>query len=186
MRIVTTSMSGPLAVSASRFVTPLSLRRLPKNSIPSRGIPEGTMNAVRMNPTIGKMIFSFWLTVLGVFMRMRRSFSVVIRSMIGRWMTGTRAIYEYADTAMAPMRCGASCDERKIAVGPSAPPMIPIAPDSAGVNPRCMATTYAPKIPICAAAPISMSLGCEISAEKSVIAPMPRKISGGYHPCWTP
>ena len=60
--------------------------------------------------------------------------------------------------------------------------MMPMAPDSAGVNPMCMATTYAPKIPICAAAPISRSLGCEISDEKSVIAPMPRKIRGGYQP----
>ena len=31
-----------------------------------------------------------------------------------------------------------------------------------------------------------MSRGWEISAEKSVIAPMPRKISGGYQPCRTP
>ena len=69
-------------------------------------------------------------------MRMRRSFLVVIRSMIGRWITGTRAMYEYADTAMAPIRCGASFDDRKMAVGPSAPPMMPIAPDSAGVKPR--------------------------------------------------
>ena len=101
-------------------------------------------------------------------------------------MTGTRAIYEYAETAIAPIRWGASLDERKIAVGPSAPPMIPIAPDSAGVKPRCIATIYAPKIPICAAAPISISRGCEINAEKSVIAPIPRKINGGYHPCCTP
>ena len=104
MRMVTTSMSGPRAVSASRFVTPLSFRRLPKKSIPSRGIPDGTISAVRMKPTIGKMIFSFWLTTLGVFMRMSLSFLVVSMIMIGRWITGTRAIYEYADTAIAPMR----------------------------------------------------------------------------------
>ena len=59
MRIVTTSMSGPRAVSASLFVTPLSFRRFPKNSMPRSGIPDGTMKAVRMKPTIGKMIFSF-------------------------------------------------------------------------------------------------------------------------------
>ena len=60
--VVTTSTRGPRAVSARRLVTPLSLRRLPKNSIPRSGSPEGTMNAVQMNPTIGKIIFSFWLT----------------------------------------------------------------------------------------------------------------------------
>ena len=48
------------------------------------------------------------------------------------------------------------------------------------------ASMYAPKMPICAAAPMSTSLGCEISAEKSVMAPIPRKMSGGYHPCCTP
>ena len=149
-------------------------------------MPDGTMKAVRMNPTIGKMIFSFCCTGLGVFILIRRSFFVVISSMIGLWMTGTRAIYEYADTAIAPIRCGASLDERKMAVGPSAPPMIPIAPDSAGVKPICSAIVYAPKIPIWAAAPINISLGCDISAEKSVIAPIPRKMRGGYHPFCTP
>ena len=77
-------------------------------------------------------------------------------------------------------------DERKIAVGPSAPPMMPMAPASLGRKPTCMASRYAPKIPICAAAPINIRRGCEIRAEKSVIAPMPRKMSGGYQPIFTP
>ena len=85
-------MSGPRAVSASLFVTPLSLRRFPKNSIPSRGRPDGTIRAVMMKPTIGKMIFSLWVTSLGFFMRMSLSFFVVMISMIGRWITGTSAI----------------------------------------------------------------------------------------------
>ena len=38
--------------------------------------------------------------------------------------------------AMALIRCGASLAERKIAVGPSAPPMMPMAPASSGVKPR--------------------------------------------------
>ena len=139
INMVTTSIIGPLAVSARRFVTPLSLRRLPKKSIPSKGIPEGTIRAVSTKPTIGKMIFSRCFTSLGAFILIRRSFWVVRSSIIGRWITGTNAIYEYADTAIAPISCGASLDERKIAVGPSAPPMIPIAPDSAGVNPKCIA-----------------------------------------------
>ena len=50
------------------------------------------MNAVRRKPTIGKMIFSFWLTCLAAGILMRRSFLVVSASMIGLWMTGTRAI----------------------------------------------------------------------------------------------
>ena len=81
---------------------------------------------------------------------------------------------------------GASLDERKMAVGPSAPPMIPIAPAWLGSNPMSRAMIYAPKIPNCAAAPISINLGLEISAEKSVMAPIPRKMSGGYQPEVTP
>jgi len=77
-------------------------------------------------------------------------------------------------------------DERKIAVGPSAPPMMPIAPACIGSKPIANAIMYAPKIPNCAAAPINISLGFEINAEKSVIAPIPKKISGGYHPEVTP
>ena len=87
---------------------------------------------------------------------------------------------------MAPIRLGASLDERKIAVGPSAPPMIPIAPACIGSNPIAKAVMYAPKIPNCAAAPTNISLGFEIRAEKSVIAPMPKKMSGGYQPEVTP
>ena len=94
MRVVITSMSGPLAVSARRLVTPLSFRRLPKKSMPSSGSPEGTMNAVVRKPTIGKMIFSLWLTARGAGIRMRRSFFEVSISMIGFWITGTSAMYE--------------------------------------------------------------------------------------------
>ena len=64
--------------------------------------------------------------------------------------------------------------------------MIPIAPACMGSNPISNAIMYAPKIPNCAAAPININFGLEMSAEKSVIAPMPKKISGGYHPDVTP
>ena len=87
---------------------------------------------------------------------------------------------------MAPIRLGASLEERKMAVGPSAPPMIPIAPACIGSKPISNAIIYAPKIPNCAAAPISINFGLEISAEKSVMAPMPKKMSGGYQPEVTP
>ena len=92
MRVVTTSISGPRAVSARRLVTPDSLSKLPKKSMPSRGRPEGTMKAVQMKPTIGKMIFSFWLTTRGLAMRISLSFLVVSSSMIGFWITGTSAM----------------------------------------------------------------------------------------------
>ena len=72
---------------------------------------------------------------------MSLSFFVVSISIIGFWITGTNAIYEYADTAIAPIRSGASFDERKIAVGPSAPPMIPMAPASFGAKPIARAIT---------------------------------------------
>jgi len=45
-------------------------------------------------------------------------------------------MYEYAETAIAPIKSGASLEDKKIAVGPSAPPMIPIAPASAAENPK--------------------------------------------------
>ena len=50
------------------------------------------MKAVQMRPMTGKMIFSFWLTTRGLFILMTRSFFVVISSIIGFWITGTRAI----------------------------------------------------------------------------------------------
>ena len=92
MRVVITSMSGPLAVLARRLVTPDSFRRLPKKSMPSRGRPLGTMNAVQMNPTTGNMIFSRWLTLRGAGMRIRRSFLLVSSSIMGFWITGTSAM----------------------------------------------------------------------------------------------
>jgi len=38
--------------------------------------------------------------------------------------------------AMGPMRCGASFAVKKMDVGPSAPPMIPIEAASLGANPK--------------------------------------------------
>ncbi len=42
-------------------------------------------------------------------------------------MSGTSAIYEYEATAMAPSNSGANFEATYIEVGPSAPPIIPIA-----------------------------------------------------------
>ncbi len=60
--------------------------------MPSSGSPDGTMKAVRRKPMIGNMIFSFGWTRRGAGIRMRRSFFVVRSNMIGRWITGTRAM----------------------------------------------------------------------------------------------
>ena len=57
--------------------------------------------------------------------------------------------------------------------------MIAIEPASFGANPSKIAPIYVRKIPNCAAAPRIKLLGLAISGEKSVIAPMPRNISGG-------
>ncbi len=67
----------------------------------------------------------------------------------------------------------------KIAIGPSAPPMMPIAPASWSVKPSSFAPISATKMPRCAAAPRMTSFGLAIIGAKSVIAPTPKKISGG-------
>ena len=84
------------------------------------------------------------------------------------------------------MRLGESFEERKIAVGPSAPPIMAMPAAWFGSKPNRRASMYAPKIPNCAAPPINNNLGFAIKAEKSVIAPIPKKISGGYQPSLTP
>ena len=93
-KMVTISIRDVLAVSAKRFVTPLSLRIFPKNSIPSNGNAPGEIKVVKIKATIGKMIFSSLLTERGGFMRITRSFLEVNKRMMGGWITGTRAIYE--------------------------------------------------------------------------------------------
>ncbi len=70
---------------------------------------------------------------------------------------------------MAPIRLGASFEDRKIAVGPSAPPIIPIAPACIGSNPIAKAIMYAPKIPNCAAAPININFGLDTPVVLSLI-----------------
>ena len=88
-------------------------------------------------------------------------------------------MYEYAATAIGANRCGASCDVVKIAVGPSAPPIIPIDAASGPVNPSLTATIKATYIPNCAAEPSKSEIGFAISGPKSVIAPTPMKIRHG-------
>ena len=56
--MVTISIKELAAVLAKRRVTPLSFNKLPKNSIPNKGRPEGTKNVVNNIPAIGNNIFS--------------------------------------------------------------------------------------------------------------------------------
>jgi len=68
---------------------------------------------------------------------------------------------------------------KKIDVGPSAPPMIAIDAASFGKNPKAIAANNVAQMPVCAAAPRSISLGRASSEEKSVMAPSPRKTMDG-------
>jgi hypothetical protein len=49
-KIVTISINGRLAVSASRLVTPDSFNKFPKNNIPNSGKAPGAINVVKSNP----------------------------------------------------------------------------------------------------------------------------------------
>ena len=70
-------------------------------------------------------------------------------------------------------------------VGPSAPPMMPMAAasgrvnDNPGIRSAVSAPQKATNMPTCAAAPSSSVLGLERMGPKSVIAPIPRNIRGG-------
>ena len=70
----------------------------------------------------------------------------------------------------------------KIAVGPSAPPMIPREPASCGVNPIRIATSKTVKIPSWAAAPKIDRRRLRNIGPKSVKAPTPIKMIGGRKP----
>ena len=92
--ITTISLSAEPAVFARRVVFPDSFSKLPKNSMPSNGRPEGTMNVVRSSPMIGKRMRSVCETWRGVFILISRSFFVVINFMMKGCITGTSAMYE--------------------------------------------------------------------------------------------
>ena len=74
----------------------------------------------------------------------------------------------------------------KIAVGPSAPPIIPIEAASWKLKPRHNAPKKAANIPNWAAAPNNRLLGFAIKGPKSVNTPTPIKISGGNIPNSSP
>ena len=95
-------------VSDRRAVLPLSLNRLPIISIPISGATAGSSRAITMVTAIGNRIFSLWDTVLSCSILSSRSCCVVRAFIIGGCIIGTRAIYEYAATAIGPTRWSAS------------------------------------------------------------------------------
>ncbi len=90
-------------------------------------------------------------------------------------------MYEYAAIAMGPRRCGANLMVVKIAVGPSAPPMIASEAASGSVK-KLHATISTANIPNCAPAPKMASLRFLSIGPKSVKAPTPMKMMGGRKP----
>ena len=95
--------------------------------MPSNGAAAGSKSATRSSNTIGKTIFSILETSLSWTIFIFLSFSLVIALIIGGWIRGTSAMYEYDATAIAPNSSGARIEATYIEVGPSAPPIIPIA-----------------------------------------------------------
>ncbi len=177
--IVTIFTRAFCAVSESLPTTPDSLNKLPSINIPINGNKDGNNKVTIIVTTIGNTIFSICLTCLSCPIFILRSSLVVRAFIIGGCISGTSAIYEYAATAIGPSKCPASLLVKNIAVGPSAPPIIPIDAASCGVNPKRIATPKAKKIPNCAPAPISTLDGLASNGPKSVIAPTPKNISGG-------
>ena len=81
--------------------------------------------------------------------------------------------------AMGPRSSGASFVVRKMAVGPSAPPMMPMEAAWGPVKPSSTAPKKAMNTPSWAAAPSSRLLGLASRGPKSVMAPTPMKMSDG-------
>ena len=81
--------------------------------------------------------------------------------------------------AMAGKSSTASLEAVRIAVGPSAPPITPMAAASEGLKPRTSAIRNAAKMPIWAAAPSNRDVGLASRGPKSVIAPIPMKMMDG-------
>lgn len=92
------------AVSERLFSTPHSRSRLPNIRNPTRETDIGATSPATKVTTMGKMIFAFLETLTALYsIWMQRSFLVVSRRITIGWIMGTRAIYEYATTAMGPM-----------------------------------------------------------------------------------
>ncbi len=110
--IVTMLTSSFCAVFERRSTTPASRRRLPSMSMPTSGVAAGMESAMTIVVTTGNTIFTRCDTCFTSLITTTRSFSEVRARMIGGWITGTRAMYEYAATAIGPSRCSANCEVR--------------------------------------------------------------------------
>ena len=73
-----------------------------------------------------------------------------------------------------------------MAVGPSQAPMTPIATASSLSKPKSSARPMVRKMPNCPAAPSRKILGFSSSGPKSVMAPIPMKMSSGKSSLATP
>ena len=80
---------------------------------------------------------------------------------------------------MAPRRCGASLVVTKMAVGPSAPPMIPMELASEAVKPNRAGEDVGDEDAKLRRRAQKQGLRVAIRGAKSVIAPTPMKMSGG-------
>ena len=176
---VTMFISAFCAVSLKRSVTPHSRKRLPNIRLPRSGATDGKSKDTTMVTRMGKIIFSFLLTLRVACITVIRSFLVVSNFINGGCKSGISAIYEYAATAIGASKCGARDLVRKIAVGPSAPAIMEIEDASPPVNPNAAARISTRYIPPCAAAPRISELGRESIGPKSVIAPTPIKMRQG-------
>jgi len=73
-------------------------------SIPTSGAVVGSSVQTTIVTTTGKRILSSLLTGRRFCILIARSFFVVNNFIIGGWMIGTNAMYEYAATAIGPIR----------------------------------------------------------------------------------
>ena len=189
-KMVTMLQNSFCRVLDKRSATPDSLIRLPNVSAPIKGAASGSRNAHSSSNVSGKRIFSRLVTGRSCCILILRSASVVSSFIMGGWIIGTSAMYEYAATAMAPSSSGAKRLVKKIAVGPSAPPIMPMEAACFMVkdkSPMCilvmaMAPISVAKIPNCAAPPKRAVFGLAINGPKSVMAPTAIKINSGNSP----
>ena len=99
--IVIPFISPLLAVCDSLSVTIHSLSRLPSISMPKSGKESGKIRPHINVITIGNTIFSRLETGRNCSIFIARSFFVVSNFIIGGWIIGISAIYEYAATVIA-------------------------------------------------------------------------------------
>ena len=125
----------------------MTLNRFPSIRKPTSGAADGRIMQTTAVTVIGNRISSFLETGLSEVIFIARSFFVVTSFMIGGCIIGISAMYEYAAMAIAPRSVGASSFVTSIAVGPSAPPIIPIAAAAASENPRKTAPANATNTP---------------------------------------